>query len=303
MGGTREGKRERRKEGRIVSCVLLFFLSYVLFVVGCTPPPPKPLPICPGTSNAQEALQVLRARARQAVPFKVTGQCRLAYHVPDEKGVKRQSLSLPVVFFQPPSDVYIQGSVTANPKAVIVGSNDTEFWLAMRPEEISSYYWGRWDQAANAEGMLINPAIVLEAFGFLGHEDPNAKWSFEKQGPYDVLTRLNAVGQPARRLYIYSCDYLVHKMEHFGPDGRVVATAELKEYKPVTESFGVPTQIHVTTVDRTGREDTIDINLGTPKQATFSEAQRRLFLRNPGDVRQFKNVYRLENGYWVAQPQ
>jgi hypothetical protein len=197
--------------------------------------------------------------------------------------------------------VYIQGGVAADPKAVVVGSNATEFWLAMRPNEIRSYYWGRWDESANAEGILINPAIVLEAFGILGHEDPNAVWQFNKQGPYDVLTRLNAAGQPARRLYIYTCDYLVHKMEYFGPDGQVVATAELDEYKPVIESFRVPTRIHVTTIDRYGREDTLDIRLGTPKQRTFTEEQLHLvFTRNPTEAGKFEHVYRLENGRWIG---
>ncbi len=295
--------RIRRTAGLQISNFEFEILMMALIAAaGCAAPPKaKPLPICPGTTNVQDALQVLRARARQAVPIRTSGKCRLAYHVPDEKEVKRQTLDLPLVLFQPPSDVYIRGSVAADPRAVVVGSNDTEFWLAMRPKEISSYYWGRWSDAANAEGMLINPAIVLEAFGILGHEDPNAKWTFAKEGPYDVLTRLNAAGQPARRLYVYTCDYLVHKMEHFGPDGRVVATAELKEYKLVTASFQVPTLIHVTTLDRTGREDTIDIELSTPKETKFNEDQLGAFIRNPAEERKFEHVYQLEHGYWVSQ--
>jgi hypothetical protein len=278
-------------------------LGMVLIVAaGCAGLGPKPLPICPGRNNAEEALQTLRIRAEQAVPFEVRGQCRLAYHVPDEKGVKRQGMSLSRVWFRPPSDMYIQGGVAADPQAVVVGSGATEFWLAMRPKEIDSYYWGRWDEAANAEGMLINPAIVLEAFGILGHEDPNARWLFAKEGPYDVLTRLDAAGRKSRRLYVYTCDYLVHKMEYFGPDGLIAATAELEQYEPVTKGFCVPTRIHVTTIDRSGREDTLDIELGKPKQRTFSEQLvRRAFTRNPADTASFEHVYRLKNGYWVSQ--
>jgi hypothetical protein len=295
------GRNPRALKLRIADCGLRILGLSVIVAAGCASPQAKPLAICPGRKNAPEALQVLQARARQAVAFRATGQCYIAYHVPDEKGAKNQSLALQNVFFQPPSDMYIQGNVTAVPRALIVGSNETEFWLAMRPKEIDSYYWGRWDDAANAEGMLINPAIVLEAFGILGHEDPNAKWSFEKQGPYDVLTRLNATGQPARRFYIYSCDYLVRKMEHFGLDGHVVATAGLEQYKPVVGDFQIPTRIHVVTVDRTGQEDTIDIRLSAPVETTFSkEAQERAFKRNPKDMGQFKHIYRLVNGYWMS---
>jgi hypothetical protein len=296
MGRTPEAFRLR-----IANCGLRIVGLALVAAAGCAAPP-KPLLVCPGTSNLQEALQVLRVRAKQAVPFEARGECRLAYHVPDEKGVKHQSVNLPNVWFDPPSDVLIRGSVTTDQRAVMVGSNDQEFWLALHPKEISSYYWGRWEEAANAEGMLINPAIVLEAFGILGHEDPNAQWQFTKQGPYDVLTRLNTGGRPARRLYIYSCDCLVHKMEHFGPDGQVVATAELKDYELVTGDFRVPTRIHVTTIDRSGREDTLDIDLGTPKPKKFTPQQMQQFVRNPADVRNFDHVYRLANGYWVSQP-
>jgi hypothetical protein len=121
----------------------------VIVVAGCAAPS---LPTCPGKAGADEALRALSARAGQAVTFRAGGQCRLAYHVPDERGVKRYSLALPLVWFCPPSDMYIRGSITADPKVVIIGSNQEEFWLALRPKEISSYYWGRWDQAANAEG-------------------------------------------------------------------------------------------------------------------------------------------------------
>lgn len=296
------GRSPGRYKLRIANCGLRILGLTVIMAAGCAGLQEKPLPICPGSQNVQEALQVLRARADVAVAFRATGQCQLEYHVPDGKGTKGQTLALQNVFFQPPSDVYIQGNVTGVPMALVVGSNETEFWLALRPKEIDSYYWGRWDEAANAEGMLINPAIVLEAFGILGHDDPNARWSFEKQGPYDVLTRLNAVGQPARRLYVYSCDGFVHKMEYFGPDGGVVATAELKQYKPVVGNFQVPTRIHVATMDRAGQEDTIDIQLSAGRETTFSGAARaRAFTRNPREMGQFGHVYRLQNGHWVSQ--
>ena len=271
----------------------------VIVVAGCTTL--QPLPVCPGKSNAQEALQALSVRAGQAVTFRAGGQCRLAYHVPDERGVKRYSLALPLVWFCPPSDMYIRGSITADPKVVIIGSNQEEFWLTLRPKEISSYYWGRWDQATSAEGPMINPGVVLEAFGLLGHNDPNAAWSFEKQGPYDVLTRLDAAGQPVKRVHIYTCDYLVRKMEYFGRDGVVVAVAELGKYKSVTESFQVPTQIHVTTIGKDRREDTIDIQLDSLKATELSEqARQRMFKRDPNDMGRFDHVYRLEDGHWVG---
>lgn len=76
----------------------------------------------------------------------------------------------------------------------------------------------------------------------------------------------------------------------------------MEEYKAVTpSSYKVPTSIRVTTTDRSGRADTIAIELGTLRQTTFDDEQRLAFARNPREADKFGHVYRLVNGYWVPQ--
>ncbi len=216
-----------------------------LVVGGCVTRPPKPkLQVCPGKATVDEALQTLTARAQSAVPVWASGHAVLTYHAPDKKKPERHSLTI-VLRFEPPARIYLQGSVTAVPKAVILGSNEEEFWLALRPKEISSYYIGRWQDVRDFEGLVMSPRVVLEAVGIVnvpGTEPNPALWKLENKGPYDILTQRDESGRPVRRLHVYACDYSVREIEYFDRRGKVVAVAQLDGYEPVVPTFQVPTR-------------------------------------------------------------
>ncbi len=291
---------KRISHGRIWLVVLL-----VALVAGCATTGVPQLPICPGKASAEDALATLGARAAEAVPFRVSGgQCRLTYYVPDDDDPKTHNLPLQL-WFQPPSEMYIQGAIAVDPKALVVGCNSKEFWLALRPKEMSAYYWGKWDEAANVEGLIVSPQIVLEAFGIIGgHEGQGnvGNWSLSNEGPYDVLTYENSSGQIAKRVYIYTCDYRVRKIEYFDREGKIAATAELDDYEPVTPDFLVPTKIHVTAVNPDGRADVAEITLSSLKEKQLSQAARdRYFQRQPDEASAYEHVYRYENGHWTAE--
>lgn len=275
-----------------------------LVAAGCATQGEAQLPICPGKASAEEALAALAARAEKAVPLRASGgQCRLTYYVPDDDKPKRHNLS-PRLWFNPPSDIYIQLSVAVDPKALIIGCNSEEFWLALRPKEISTYYWGQWDETENVEGLMVSPKVVLEAFGIVMRHDEGTgsnTWSLGSEGPYDVLTETDDAGRILKRVHIYACDYLVHKIEYFDREGRIVGTAKLSDYESVADGFDVPTRIHVTAAGPDGRADVIDIKLASLKEKELSAAARKkVFTRNPRDMEKLEHVYRFEDGRWVT---
>ncbi|MBN1360481.1 MAG: hypothetical protein JW993_07815 [Sedimentisphaerales bacterium] len=276
----------------------------LLLAAGCAAPGPKQLVICPGKANVDEALAALGARAERAVPLRASGQCVLDYYDPEDDKQERHKVSL-LLWFDPPSRLYIQGSIGVDNKAVIVGCNDEEFWLALKPKEVSAYYWGRWADADNVEGLIINPRLVLEAFGIIVRPDAGAGsglWSLENEGPYDILTLRNEEGELREKVHIYACDYLVHKTEYFDPEGKLIATAELEDYRPLVEGFDVPRTIRVTTVAPEGHTDSVDVRLSSWKQTELSDpAKERYFNRHPEDMDQFENVYRYEDGEWLRE--
>ncbi|HPC96863.1 MAG TPA: hypothetical protein PLU87_18100 [Sedimentisphaerales bacterium] len=289
--------------GRIPKVCHWLSVPLLALAAGCAVQGPASLPACPGKVGVSEALSAVRSRVEQAVAFRASGQCRLAYYVPDDEGVKRHNLPV-LLWFNPPSEVYLQGSIAVDPKAVVIGSNAEAFWLALRPKEMSAYYWGTWDEAQNVEGLMVSPQVVLEAFGIVQHDDgvDANDWSLTKEGEYDVLIQHGEGGRILKRVYIYTCDYLVRKIEYFGADGQVIAVAQLDGYKPLAEGFHVPTDILVKAMAPDGREDTIDIKLSSIKAKELSEqARRQVFTRDPNEVEKFEQVYRYRGGDWVSE--
>ncbi|MBN1508548.1 MAG: hypothetical protein JW955_16990 [Sedimentisphaerales bacterium] len=281
------------------SCVLVT-LAAAMLVGGCAAPRQPRLDICPGQASVDEALAVLADHARQATAFRANGQILLAYHEPDSKKGKRHNLSMQL-WFDPPRDIYIQGSVGLDPRAVIIGSNNESFWLALRPKEVSSYYLGRWEDARDVEGLVMSPKVVLEAFGVALDEEPNeGRWSLKNEGAFDVLTRRDLAGRLVRRLYVYACDRSIRKAEYFDDRQKVIAVAEFDEYKPVTERFRVPTRVRVTGVGPSKREDSIDITLSSLTAKRPNALQKKI-LFNPPDADKFERLYTLVDAQWVRR--
>ncbi len=285
------------------SLLPLALLAAALAVLmgGCAAGPQR-LPVCPGKATTEEALQALATRAEAAVPLRANGRAMLTYHVPDKKKPERHNLPMQMRF-NPPAEIYIQGSIGVDPQAVVIGANEEEFWLALRPKEMSSYYSGRWEDVGEFEGLMMSPRVVLEAFGIVaepGGAPSAALWTLENEGPYDVLTRRDESGRMVKRVYVYACDYVVYKVEYFDRRGKLAAVAQLRDYKPVADGFRVPTRIYVVSIAPDGRKDTIDIDINSTKPMKFTEQLReRIFV--PPDANKFENIYRYDEGRWVPE--
>jgi len=271
-----------------------------MFIGGCAAPGRPRLPICPGKANVHEALTALAARGQQAVPFRANGQILLTYHEPDSKQPKRHNLPMQL-WFDPPWETYIQGTVGVDPKAVIIGSNSGNFWLALRPQEMSSFYLGDWAEARTVEGLMMSPKVVLEAFGIITDSEPNeGGWSLKNEGPFDILTRRDEAGRLVKRVYVYACDYLVSKIEYLDSRQKVVAVAELGEYRPVTDSFRVPTRVRVTAIGAEKRQDSINITVSSTSEKALNERQKSVYFNPPGSDK-FERLYVLVDGKWVRR--
>ena len=72
--------------GRIPEAFRWLSVPLVLLAAGCAVQGPARLPACPGKASVQEALSAVSSRVEQAVAFRASGQCRLAYYVPDDDG-------------------------------------------------------------------------------------------------------------------------------------------------------------------------------------------------------------------------
>lgn len=288
----RDGCRKCAR-GLLVACL-------GVLLCGCAAGPP-PLPICPGKPTLKESLRTLATYGQDAVPLRANGEALLTYHVPDKKKPERHILPMKM-WFNPPIEIYIQGSIAVDPRAVTVGSNEKEFWLALRPKEMNAFYRGQWQDVRDVDGLLVSPRVVLEAFGIVVEPNDVANsslWTMENKGPYDILTRRDEAGRLLKRVYVHACTYLVRRIEHFDPEGQIALLAQFRKYKPVAGGFHVPTAINLVSTAPDGRKDFIRIDITSTKVMEFSEPQRRyLFVPKPDT---FENVYRYENGQWVPE--
>jgi len=232
------------------------------------------------------------------VPIKANGRCLLEYYVDGKRYKENFAVKL---WVNPPAQIYLQGDVAFDPKGIVLGSNEKQFWLAVKPKEIDSYWWGRWaDEKSCTEGLMINPELLLEALGFTALVD-EGNWSLSNEGAFDVLTKRSDKNVIARKIYIYSCDYLPGRIEYLDTDQMAVVVTELDKYKEVLEGFSVPTVIKI--VRHTENIDarvSITLELGSIKSMHFTEpAQRRLFTRpEPGG---FGHIYKIVDGNIIEE--
>ncbi len=276
----------------------LLFTAILLILTGCAAKMRKPLPICPGKESVAEALVALQLQSLNMTSLYAKGKSRLQYY---DNGKKRKE-NLTIRFLvKSPDEIYLRGDMSIVPKAVILGTNKREFWLAVKPKEISTYWWGTWSELDSSEGLLINPKTLLEALG-VTKIDIGADWSLSNEGPFDVLIQRDR-GIVVKKIYIFCCDYTTRKIEYFNADGKILARVEMEEYKKVTEKFFIPGRITVVTYGGDKKEDSFSIkfNFDSIKRQEFTEKQNSFF--EPVPRQGFKYVLKLVNGRWVEQSQ
>ena len=277
---------------------ILSIVAAVLILAGCVSVVQEPMEVCPGKESVGQALAALQSHSRNMVSLRAKGQCRLQYSVDRKKHNENLTAT---ILLQPPFDIYLQGDAALVPKAVILGSNEQEFWLSLSPKEISTYWWGKWSEQDSSEGLVINPRTLLEALG-IAEVDVQEDWSLSNEGPFDILTK-RELGVVTKKIYVYSCDYRVRKIEYFDGNGQAVACTELTGYREVSELFSVPALIKITTYAKDNTEDSLSITLDLksvrPMEIT-EKVQNRYF--NRPQPRGIKHERRIIGGKWIEIP-
>ena len=281
--------------GKLVTPIVIA----VLVLAGCAQEIILPTKVCPGKRSVDEALEALQSQSRNAVPLKASGTSRVEFYVEGKKKPKKEGLDVKLRV-NPPAEIYLQGDKALMPKTVMLGSDEQEFWLSIRPEEISTHIWGKWAEQDSAGRLVIDPRTLLEALG-IGQIDTEQDWSLSNKGAYDILTRQEQ-GVTTRKIHIWCCDYRTRKIELFDLEGHAVASAVLEKYEEVSEGFFVPTLMRVTTLARDEPERPFTITIDLASIQPSKEWPALLFDR-PKRTGSFKNVHRMVNGKLIEQIQ
>ena len=277
----------------IAAAILLVILS------GCAPEIKLPTQICPGKQSLAESLASLRSFSGDPFQFRANGQCLLEYYAEGKKHRENFPVKL---WVNAPAQICLQGDVAFDPKGIVLGSNEDEFWLAMKPKEISNYWWGKWSESGCLEKLMVSPKTVLEALG-IAAVDSDENWSLSNEGVFDVLTKGDGRTE-TQKIYIYSCDYRIRRIEYLDVDEQATVVTELDRYKEAAKGFFVPTIIKIVNRPEETIKDSVSITLRlrSIKSMNFTEkAQRRLFTRP--EPHRFKHIFRIIDGEMIEQAQ
>jgi hypothetical protein len=293
-------KEHKSKKAKEQKCRMGFspcwsaLCTVIIFILSGCGEMKKPLPICPGKSSVTEALAALQSQSENMIPlFSNKGNFSIEYYDKDE--MRKQHLNIRILLIKPPSEIYMQAAAGMVEKAVVLGSNEKEFWFENKVE--SAFYWGLWSQQNADMEILINPQTFLEAIG-ITKIDANADWSLSNEGAYDVLTK-TVQGIISKKLYIYCCDYRVRKIEYYDSQGKPLAVVELDKYKEVSPGFFIPFSIAVNSITQ-NVEDTLnlEIKLDSIKAATEKQKNFKIIRQKPEG---FDHIYQIINGREIPQ--
>jgi hypothetical protein len=273
----------------------LLYVFMVFILSSCGSKVQKPLPICPGKSNVTEALAALQGQSENMVPL-FTNKGTFSIELYDDDEMRKQHFNIRILLVKPPSEIYIQASTGLIDKAMVLGSNEREFWVQVKPE-ISSYWWGLWSQQSSNAGILINPRTLLEALG-MAEIDTHANWSLSNAGGFDILTK-KVQGITVKRLHIYCCDYTVRQIDYYDNAGSPTAVVKLDDYKEVTPGLVIPFSIVMNRLTE-NVENTlnVDIKLKSIKEAT--RKQQNFSITRP-EPEGYDHIYQVINGQWFEQ--
>jgi len=274
-------------------------VAAALILTGCAPEIQKPVLLLPGKESAAEAISILRSRSKNAPPLKASGGGNITNYIDGKK--KKQSVPLKL-WVSPPAEIYVQGDIAFDPKALTAGSNEKDFWLAVSLKEVSSYWWGQWADETFPQELILSPNILLEALG-IAQIDSDQNWSLSNKDAFDILAKQNEQGVVVKKIYILnSRNYHIKRIEYFNNDGKPVIVTKLDKYKQLTDDISVPTVMEITNVNEGDENDSVEIKLGSIKPTDLTDKQRtRLFTRP--QPRGFKHIYKIINGDIIEQPQ
>lgn len=268
----------------------------VLVIAGCAGPPQQPAKICPGKKTVDEAIATLNSQSRKQTPLKAAGHCLLKYQY---QGKQHQE-NFPVkLWLNPPDEIYLQGDVAFDATGLVLGANSKEFWLWLKPKEISAYWWGGWSQAKNRDGLVLSPDALREAFGLI--DTSQGDWSLT-HGRYDILWLHNEDGILSKRVYIEKCDYVPAKIEYFDGSGKLVGGAEFTKYRKLAEEDYMPMQIRFFAAAGRGKEDSALITLVSAGPTRLNEQQKKRLFHRPQPLG-FTHIYQIIDGNAIEQGQ
>lgn len=274
-----------------------FFATLAVLVLnGCALPPSTDTPTFAGAKeNIYQAVEAINLHRQNIKPVYANGN--VSYIELEDGKIKRQENLDARLRFDPPGNLYFRANSIVG-EAILLGSNSDEFWLRMKPKEISRYWWGNWARLDDCPSrLLISPQNMLDALGMV---DVDTSWILLNREGEDVLAKFDENAKCKKKIFIRHSDYLVSRIEYYNGRGVVDISVDLNDYKPIEDGSPVPAKIDITAFDPSGQNVKIAIKLKSPKLLKPQQITKNMFRRPP--AKGFNYIYQLgDNCKFIQQ--
>jgi hypothetical protein len=266
-----------------------FAVSILLLLTGCAATPiekPKSF-IRPVKTDINQVVAAASA-AVSAQPIQSRGTLRFQEFKAGKAGPP-ENLNIQLRF-TPPYHLYLKADSILG-EAIRLGSNPEQFYLCFKPNEISSYFHGKWALANGCNSQLfISPQVILEA---LGNASVDNSMKLSTENNFYVLSKMDASGILLKKVYLDPQSYFTRRIEYFDINGDTAMEMTLNNYTS-GDSAGivVPTSMEISYFDGSDLASIVKIKLKGVKPFTPTEAQLKGKF-NPPSTKGFKNVYEL----------
>lgn len=218
-------------------------LAAVVLVAGCAP---KPKPF---VRRPMGELMALAERDLAPIDVFRAKHGTMTVTFPDEKGkVHRFNLDGMHIVFNAPRGLYLSASYVVQPAALKIGSNDTRYWLAVKPE-VNQLWWGRWEHADKPcnTWRMGAPNRLIEALGQVRLRGLAGKYLgpiLQRRPPHHVLMYMAPGELPLDDWYIAKEIFLdvdegrlsVPRIVYYDFDGNIELEIRLGDYRQVVHA-------------------------------------------------------------------
>jgi len=278
--------------------VVVVAVGVALGLVGCAGPPKAEVPEEPACElTLEEVIAGLEARRAAMVPLRAGGQCRIAWW--DEDGQRHEESCSIQLRVCPPRRVFLVGSGLLG-EMIRLGADETDFYLRIKPKEVSAYWGGRRERLAGCgQRLWLDPDNLLEA---LGQVTVDRSWVLLPEGGQVVLVRVGADGRLVKQIAVECGTGRVRRIDYHASDGAFAATVEMGDYKAIKagdEADGgvleVPTELRMTAHGARGKRAEVALELSGVRRFEPTEAQMEKLFRR-ADAAGMEHVYELDEG-------
>ncbi len=200
------------------------------------PPPPVFTPVLQPGATQRQVIDAVNNNSRRIQSF-ATHQVELS-----GPGIPITLRGASIVF-ERPRRLRIQAGTGIMGPELDVGSNDELFWFWVRRSETPAVFFCRHDRYATcpaAREIPVEPNWLIESFGIVEfspheqHQGPTTR----SDGRLEILTvRQTPCGPATKKTVIDASTALVHEQHLYDQQGRIVASAVVREHRrdPATD--------------------------------------------------------------------